>query len=100
MSKVANPSAPTKAKANAAVPGDNANVIEQFEHSLGELEHLIERMEQGELTLDDTVKSFERGMALYQNCRSALDHAQLRVDVLLKGNSDLQARVPFDPETP
>ena len=100
MSKLASSPASAKSKAKPAVPGENAQVIEQFEHSLGELEQLIERMEPGELTLDDTVKSFERGMALYQNCRSALDHAQLRVDLLLKGSADLQARVPFDPETP
>ena len=43
--------------------------------------------------------AFERGMALYQNCQKALDEAELRVDMLLKGN-DPGGRVRFDPETP
>ena len=38
-------------------------------------------------------------MALYQNCQKALDEAELRVDLLLKGN-DPAGRVRFDPETP
>jgi exodeoxyribonuclease VII small subunit len=70
-----------------------------FEKSLDELEALVARMEQGELSLEDSVKAFERGMHLYQNCQRALDEAELRVDLLLKG-ADGSTRVRFDPETP
>jgi len=73
--------------------------IADFEKSLDELESLVARMEKGDLTLEDSVKAFERGMALYQNCQKALDEAELRVDLLLKGN-DPAGRVRFDPETP
>ncbi len=73
--------------------------IADFEKSLDELESLVARMEKGDLTLEDSVKAFERGMALYQNCQKALDEAELRVDMLLKGN-DPGGRVRFDPETP
>ena len=73
--------------------------IADFEKSLDELESLVARMEKGDLTLEDSVKAFERGMTLYQNCQKALDEAELRVDLLLKGN-DPGGRVRFDPETP
>lgn len=78
-----------------AAPG----VIADFEKSLDELEALVARMEHGELSLEDSVKAFERGMHLYQNCQRALSEAELRVDLMLKG-ADSTGRVPFDPETP
>lgn len=81
--------------ASSSPPG----AIADFEKSLDELETLVARMEKGDLTLEDSVRAFERGMLLYQNCQKALDEAELRVDLLLKGN-DPTGRVRFDPETP
>lgn len=78
-----------------AAPG----AIADFEKSLDELETLVSRMEKGDLTLEDSVQAFERGMVLFQSCQKALDEAELRVDLLLKGN-DPGGRVRFDPETP
>jgi len=72
----------------------------KFEESLGELEGLIGKLEAGELSLDQTVHSFAQGMALYETCKTALDQAQLRVELLLKGSADLSARVPFEPKSP
>lgn len=83
---------------NTATP-TQPGAIADFEKSLDELESLVARMEKGDLTLEDSVKAFERGMLLYQNCQKALDEAELRVDLLLKGN-DPGGRVRFDPETP
>lgn len=74
-------------------------MIADFEKSLDELETLVTRMEQGNLTLEDSVRAFERGMALYQSCQQALDEADLRVEILLKG-ADPAGRSRFDPETP
>ncbi|GMU43225.1 MAG: exodeoxyribonuclease VII small subunit [Xanthomonadales bacterium] len=82
-------------KSESAQPG----AIAEFEKSLDELESLVTRMEKGDLTLEDSVRAFERGMALYQNCQKALDEAELRVDLLLRGG-DPAGRVRFDPETP
>jgi len=73
--------------------------IEDFERSLSELEALVARMEQGSLSLDEMVRSFERGMSAYQQCQQALDQAQLRVELMLKHGSQV-TKVPFDPETP
>ncbi len=76
-----------------------SNQIAEFESSLDELEKLVARMEQGELSLDDSLKSFERGISLYRNCQSALEQAQLRVKLLYDPASPDEAD-DFDPQTP
>jgi exodeoxyribonuclease VII small subunit len=63
-----------------------------FEAALAELEALVARLEQGDLPLDDALKSFERGVALTRQCQGALKAAQQKVEILL--NSSVGA----DPE--
>jgi exodeoxyribonuclease VII small subunit len=65
-----------------------------FESSLAELELLVERLEQGDLALDDALKSFERGVALTRQCQSALKAAQQKVEILLTRNGSAEAE-PF-----
>ena len=77
----------------------DSNQIAEFESSLDELEKLVARMEQGELSLDDSLKSFERGISLYRNCQNALEQAQLRVKLLYDPASPDEAD-DFDPQTP
>jgi len=79
-------------------PAETPQVAE-FEKSLDELEQLVVRMEQGELSLDDSLQSFERGIALYRNCQGALEQARQRVNVLLDPALPESAR-PFDPDVP
>lgn len=57
--------------------------VADFEHSLDELEQLVARMEGGEMSLDDSLSSFERGIGLYRHCQQALEKAELRVRLLL-----------------
>jgi len=66
-----------------------------FEASLDELEQLVAKMEEGELSLDDSLASFERGIKLYRECRKSLDDAELRVRLLLDPEAPDEAR-PFD----
>ena len=63
-----------------------------FEKSLAELENIVKRMEQGDQSLDDTIKDFERGMKLSELCREGLDEAQQKVEMLVKkhGNYKLE----------
>jgi exodeoxyribonuclease VII small subunit len=75
-----------------------ASQIARFEQSLDELEQLVVRMEHGELSLDDSLQSFERGIALYRNCQNALEQAELRVSQLLDPNLPQNAR-PFDDDS-
>lgn len=71
--------------------------VADFERALGELEGLVARMEDGELSLDDSLSAFERGIALYRQCQTALDRAELKVRQLLDP-ADPDSATPFDPE--
>ena len=53
-----------------------------FEESLDELEALVERMESGDLSLDESLQAFERGIALTRSCQGALEAAEKRVEIL------------------
>ena len=55
-----------------------------FEKSLAELEAIVEKLEAGDLPIEESLKSFEKGIALTRDCQGALDAAQTRVDILLK----------------
>jgi exodeoxyribonuclease VII small subunit len=56
-----------------------------FEQSMRELETLVERLEQGDLPLEEALKQFERGVALTKACQAALKAAEHKVEILLKG---------------
>lgn len=68
-----------------------------FERSLHELEQLVERMEDGELSLEDSLASYERGIRLGRLCQQALDEAEQRIQMLVEkdGGSELE---PFEPD--
>ena len=60
-----------------------------FEAALEELEALVERMETGELSLEESLRAFERGVALTRDCQRALKDAELRVQALTESGGDL-----------
>ncbi|MCI0400901.1 MAG: exodeoxyribonuclease VII small subunit [Gammaproteobacteria bacterium] len=68
-----------------------------FERALGELEKLVEKMEGGDLTLEESLKCFERGIELTKACQKALADAEQKVQILLEkdGKAELQ---PFNPD--
>lgn len=68
-----------------------------FEKSLGELEQLVERLESGELPLDQALKTFERGVALTRSCQQALKAAQARVEILAARDGATTIE-PFEPD--
>lgn len=70
-----------------------------FEQSLDELEKLVQRLERGELSLDESLATFERGMALYRHCQSRLEQAELKVRQLLDPADPASAR-PLEADTP
>lgn len=65
-----------------AAPAPDGAAVAQFEQSLNELEALVTKMENGELSLDESLRSFERGVALYRSCQNALAEADARVKLL------------------
>ena len=54
-----------------------------FEKSLGELNQLVETMEKGEQSLEDSLKSFEQGIKLTRECQTALKTAEQKVQTLI-----------------
>ncbi len=69
-----------------------------FEKAVKELESLVERMEQGELSLEDSLKAFERGVELTRQCQKALDEAEQKVDMLTQQDGKLSPQA-FHPES-
>jgi exodeoxyribonuclease VII small subunit len=61
---------------------DAAPASVSFEQSLNELETLVQKMEKGDLSLDDSLAAYERGVGLYRQCQAALENAEQRVRLL------------------
>lgn len=59
-------------------------VATDFEGSVKELEKIIHNMESGKLSLEDSLKSFEQGIALTNHCRSLLTNAEQKVQILMQ----------------
>jgi len=57
--------------------------INDFEQQLSELEVLVEHMENGDISLEDSLKSFEQGIKLARSCQKSLQDAELKVKILL-----------------
>ena len=55
-----------------------------FESSLKRLEKIVGKLEEGDLSLDETLKLFEEGIGLSQDCQKQLEEAENKVEVLLK----------------
>ena len=75
----------------------NPSPVAEFEQSLAELEALVAKMEGGEQNLDESLRAFERGIALYRQCQSALEQADARVKLLLDPEHPETAQ-PFAPD--
>ena len=65
-----------------------------LETALDNLENLVERMESGELTLEESLKAFEEGVRLSRDCQQALQQAEQKVRILLEQNSEAEP-APF-----
>lgn len=72
------------------------SVIPDFEAALAELEQLVEKMESGEQSLEEALKSFQRGVELTRLCQQGLKEAEQRVEQLLQDNGEIRIE-PFVP---
>lgn len=59
-----------------------------FEESLDALETIVERLESGDLSLEEALQAFEKGIALTRQSQQALNQAQVRINVLLEQNGE------------
>jgi len=66
------------AKSKPETPATEESV--SFEDAMRQLESLVERMEQGDVPLEESLKAFERGRALVERCRGVLDAAERRIE--------------------
>ena len=73
---------------------------QSFEDALNELEGLVEKMESGEMGLEEMVVAFEKGQALVKNCTDRLNEVERRIEVIKK-NADGAASTtePLPPMT-
>ena len=62
-----------------------------FEEALEELERLVSSMEEGEISLEDSMKAFEKGIKLTRECQTALQKAEQKVQILLNEGGETQA---------
>jgi len=69
-----------------------------FEAAMAELEAIVERLEQGELPLEESLRQFERGVELTRSCQAALKMAEQKVQVLTTGTGGDRALEDFEPE--
>jgi len=65
-----------------------------FEAALTELENLVELMETGDITLEESLAHFERGIKLTRQCQQSLKQAEQKVQILMQDHGE---PVPFEP---
>ena len=80
-------------------PAAEASPVADFESSLDALEQLVEKMEHGEMSLEESLAAYESGVGLYRRCQQALEQAELRVR-LLSDPANPAAAEPFGSSTP
>ncbi|MFO0795051.1 MAG: exodeoxyribonuclease VII small subunit [Candidatus Brocadiaceae bacterium] len=66
---------------------------QKFEDALQALEGVVEQLEKGDLTLDETLSEYENGVKLYKQCISLLEAAERKIQILVKDeNGNLQTK--------
>ena len=81
--------------ARKTTPAQDTSPVADFEQSMQSLEDLVARMESGEMTLEESLAAYERGVGLYRHCQTALEQAELRVRLLSDPANPDDSR-PFD----
>jgi len=70
-----------------------------FEQQLASLEGLVNSLESGELSLEESLKSFEQGIKVARDCQAALKSAEQKVEVLMRQDDELVSQ-PFEDNEP
>jgi exodeoxyribonuclease VII small subunit len=71
----------------------------KFEDALARLEDIVKKMEEGDLTLEESLDAFEEGINLSRLCAKKLDEAERRVEILLKDEDESIEIRPFAGDT-
>ncbi|QDP00755.1 exodeoxyribonuclease VII small subunit [Thalassotalea sp. PS06] len=70
-----------------------------FEESMTELETIVAQLEQGDLSLEDSMKLFERGLALSQHSQQTLAKAEQKIQILMSSDEDADLQSFTDTES-
>ena len=81
--------------ARKTLAAQDLSPVADFEVSMQALEDLVGKMETGEMSLEESLAAYARGVGLYRRCQDALEHAELRVRLLSDPANPDEAR-PFD----
>lgn len=68
----------------------------KFEEAMERLENIVEDLERGDLSLDESLRIFEEGMKLVSFCSKKLEEAEQKVTMLIKDQSGKLSQQPFD----
>ncbi|TAL59512.1 MAG: exodeoxyribonuclease VII small subunit [Legionella sp.] len=63
-----------------------------FEQSISELEEIVRQLEKGELTLEDSLKQFEKGISLARGCQDVLKEAEQKIEMLTATQTDSSSK--------
>lgn len=74
------------------------NTKKTFESSLEELEKIVRNLEDGDLSLEDSLKLFEAGVKLSRECQERLNQAERRIEVLLDGEDGKPTLESLEPD--
>jgi len=69
-----------------------------FEKAIEELEDIVDSLEEGGLSLEDSLDKFSRGIKLIKYCNEKLSETEKKIEVLIKEDDELQKIVPFEEE--
>jgi exodeoxyribonuclease VII small subunit len=75
----------------------NADIAKlTFEQALKQLEEIVQRLEKGQVDLEDSIAIYERGTALKAHCEAKLRDAEARIEKIVIGRDGAPATVPLD----
>lgn len=69
-----------------------------FETALKKLEKIVHTLEEGNISLQEALQSFEEGIKLINLCEEKLEATEKKIEILLKGNKDKKKGIKFDPQ--
>lgn len=83
-----------------AKPKENNNEPKGFEADLEQLEKIVEALEEGGLSLEESLKQFELGVQLARRCEGALTEAEKKIEMLMQNAQGEMVAVPFEEGCP
>lgn len=68
--------------------GKNENI--SFEKNIEDLEKIVKKLDDGNLTLDESLEEFQKGIEAYKNCKEMLSQVEGKVKLIIEENSDIE----------